>query len=60
MFTRRTPPAAGQDRSASAEPGGEILAEGIPVSFDGTVQPVEANGIRLAAGLRDGFSVLAT
>jgi Domain of unknown function (DUF4331) len=39
-------------QARQAEPGGEILAEGIPVSFDGTVQPVEANGIRLAAGLR--------
>jgi hypothetical protein len=46
-------------QARQAEPGGEILAEGIPVSFDGTVQPVEANGIHLAAGLRDGFSVLA-
>ena len=39
-------------QARQAEPGGEVLAEGIPVSFDGTVQPVEANGIRLAAGLR--------
>jgi hypothetical protein len=34
-----------------AEPAGEVLAEAIPVSFDGTVQPVQASGIRLAAGL---------
>ena len=39
-------------QARQAEPGGEVLAEGIPVSFDGTAQPVEANGIRLAAGLR--------
>jgi len=35
-----------------AEPGGEMLAEGFGVSFDGTARPVEANGIRLFAGLR--------
>jgi hypothetical protein len=34
------------------EPAGEVLAEGFPVSFDGTAQPVTANGIRLFAGLR--------
>jgi hypothetical protein len=34
------------------EPGGEVLAEGFAVSFDGTARPVEAHGIRLAAGLR--------
>ena len=39
-------------QARQAEPGGEVLAEGFPVSFDGTAQPVEANGIRLAAGLR--------
>src|SRR5580692_12374654 len=39
-------------QARQAEPAGEVLAEGIPVSFDGSVQPVEANGIRLAAGLR--------
>ena len=33
-------------------PIGEVLAEGIPVSFSGMVQPVQASGIRLAAGLR--------
>jgi hypothetical protein len=32
-------------------PVGEVLAEGIPVSFGGTAQPVQASGIRLAAGL---------
>src|SRR4029077_16073523 len=41
-------------QARQAEPGGKVLAEGFPVSFDGTVQPVEANGIRLAAGLRSG------
>jgi len=35
-----------------AGPVGEVLAESIPVGFDGTAQPVEASGIRLAAGLR--------
>jgi hypothetical protein len=39
-------------QARQAEPGGEVLAEGIGVSFDGTVRPVEAKGIRLAAGLR--------
>ena len=34
------------------EPSGEVLASDIPVSFDGTVQPVQAGGIRLCAGLR--------
>jgi hypothetical protein len=34
------------------EPAGQVLAESFPVSFDGTARPVEANGIRLAAGLR--------
>ncbi|MGH3201597.1 MAG: DUF4331 family protein [Streptosporangiaceae bacterium] len=34
------------------EPAGEVLAENFPVSFDGTVQPVQANAIRLCAGLR--------
>jgi hypothetical protein len=39
-------------QARQAEPGGDILAEGIPVSFDGTVRPVQAGRIRLAAGLR--------
>jgi len=39
-------------QARQAEPGGEVIAEGFPVSFDGTAQPVEAKGIRLAAGLR--------
>jgi len=39
-------------QARQAEPGGEVLAEGFGVSFDGTAQPVEAKGIRLAAGLR--------
>ena len=34
------------------EPAGEVLAESIPVSFDGTAQPVQAGRIRLFAGLR--------
>jgi hypothetical protein len=34
------------------EPVGEILASDIPVSFDGTAQSVEANGIRIFTGLR--------
>ena len=34
------------------EPGGEVLARDIPVSFDGTAQPVQAGRIRLFAGLR--------
>jgi Domain of unknown function (DUF4331) len=33
-------------------PAGEVLAENIPVSFDGTARPVLAGGIRLCAGLR--------
>jgi Domain of unknown function (DUF4331) len=39
-------------QARQAEPGGEVLAEAIPVSFDGTAQPVQAGRIRLAAGLR--------
>ena len=34
------------------EPAGEVLAEDIPVSFEGTAQPVLAGRIRLCAGLR--------
>jgi hypothetical protein len=34
------------------EPAGEVLAESFPVSFDGMARPVQANRIRLAAGLR--------
>jgi hypothetical protein len=34
------------------EPSGEVLAESIPVSFDGRARPVQAGPIRLAAGLR--------
>jgi hypothetical protein len=36
-------------------PAGQVLAQNIPVSFNGTVQPVQAGGsgrIRLSAGLR--------
>jgi hypothetical protein len=39
-------------QARQAEPGGEVLAETIPVSFDGTAQPVQAGRIRLFAGLR--------
>jgi Domain of unknown function (DUF4331) len=42
-------------QARQAEPGGEVLAEGIPVSFDGTAQPVQVGGsgrIRLFTGLR--------
>src|SRR5205807_3135933 len=34
------------------EPAGEVLSTDIPVSFDGTAQPVQAGRIRLFAGLR--------
>jgi hypothetical protein len=34
------------------EPAGEVLSANIPVSFDGTAQPVQASGIRIFAGLR--------
>ena len=34
------------------EPGGEVLAEGIPVGLNSTAQPVTVNGIRLFTGLR--------
>jgi len=39
---------------AARQPGpvGEVLAQDIPVSFDGTARPVQAGGIRLSAGLR--------
>ena len=33
-------------------PVGEQLTSSLPVSFDGTVRPVEAGAVRLAAGLR--------
>ena len=33
-------------------PVGQVLAADIPVSLDGMAQPVQVNGIRLAAGLR--------
>ncbi len=39
-------------QARQAGPVGEVLAENIPVSFDGTLQPVLASQIRLAAGLR--------
>jgi Domain of unknown function (DUF4331) len=34
------------------EPAGEVLSGDIPVSFDGTAQPVQAGRIRLFCGLR--------
>jgi hypothetical protein len=34
------------------EPAGQVLAERIPVSFDGTPRPVQAGPIRLFTGLR--------
>ena len=34
------------------EPAGEVLAEGIPVSFDGMAPPVQAGPVRLLAGRR--------
>ena len=34
------------------EPAGEVLSRDIPVSFDGTAQPIQAGRIRLFAGLR--------
>ena len=34
------------------EPAGQVLAESIPVSFDGAARPVQAGSIRLATGLR--------
>jgi hypothetical protein len=39
-------------RARQPEPAGEVLAQSIPVSFGGKVQPVRTGGIRLAAGLR--------
>jgi hypothetical protein len=43
----------GQPRGTSLpQRSGEVLAEAIPVSFDGTAQPVQAGRIRLFAGLR--------
>ncbi|HET9969652.1 MAG TPA: DUF4331 family protein [Streptosporangiaceae bacterium] len=34
------------------EPAGEVLAESIPVSFDGMAKPVQAGQVRLFTGLR--------
>jgi Domain of unknown function (DUF4331) len=34
------------------EPAGEVLAQSIPVSFDGMARPVQAGPVRLSAGLR--------
>src|SRR5215469_2307717 len=38
-------------QAGQAGPAGEVLAEAIPVSFDGTTRPVQAGRIRLSAGL---------
>jgi Domain of unknown function (DUF4331) len=38
--------------ASQPEPAGEVLAESIPVSFDGTARPVTAGRIRLFTGLR--------
>jgi len=40
------------DQARQPEPAGEVLTDALPVSFDGTVQPVQAGRIRLSAGLR--------
>jgi hypothetical protein len=40
------------DQARQPEPAGEVLAESIPVSFDGTARPVQALGVRISAGLR--------
>jgi Domain of unknown function (DUF4331) len=39
-------------QARAPEPGGDQLAASFPVSFDGTVRPVQAGPIRLFAGLR--------
>jgi hypothetical protein len=39
-------------QAREAEPDGDILAAAIPVSFDGTVRPVQAGSVVLSAGLR--------
>jgi hypothetical protein len=43
--------ATGQD-ARQPGPVGQVLAEDIPVSFDGVARPVQSGGIMLAAGLR--------
>jgi hypothetical protein len=43
--------ATGQD-ARQPGPVGQVLAEDIPVSFDGVARPVQAGAIMLAAGLR--------
>jgi hypothetical protein len=40
------------EAARQAGPVGEVLAQSFPVSFDGPARPVQAGGIRLAAGLR--------
>jgi hypothetical protein len=40
------------EQARLTEPAGEVLAQSIPVSFDGAVRAVQVGRIRLAAGLR--------
>ena len=40
------------DEAGQPEPAGEVLAESVPVSFDGTGPPVQAGPVRLLAGRR--------
>src|SRR5262249_49580807 len=40
------------DQARQPEPAGEVLAESIPVNFDGLAPPIQAGGIRLRAGRR--------
>jgi hypothetical protein len=39
-------------QATQPEPGGELLTDSLPVSFDAMARPVEVGGIRLFAGLR--------
>jgi hypothetical protein len=43
---------ATEAQARQPEPAGEQLTNSLPVSFDGTAQPVQAGPIRLSAGLR--------
>jgi hypothetical protein len=40
------------EAARSPEPAGQVLAEAVPVSFDGMASPVQAGRIRLLAGRR--------
>ena len=40
------------EAARSPEPAGQVLAEAIPVSFDGTAPPVQAGPVRLLTGRR--------